>query len=135
MCYGITVNGEGQVVPDPNNQPLWAQEPDGGTALSIANLFRYGACFEDSIEPDPRVLAHFYNPQNGGSGIVQGGLQLSPSSPDWMLMRNPPAGTILGNSQMGANHFTWMDARNNFYYALTGADLNIAIVGAVQKKG
>jgi hypothetical protein len=126
MCYGIKLNQDGQVVADTDfgMQPTWGEDTGGGALLTIANLFRYGACFEDSIEPDPRSLAHFYNPQNGGSGIVQGNVQLGPNSPDWMLMRNPPAGTILGNAQVGANHFTWMDARNNFYYALTQRNID-----------
>jgi hypothetical protein len=88
-------------------QPPW--EASGGSKLTIAQMIRYGACYEDEEEPYARSLSHFYNPQSQGDGAP-----LGPNSLDWMLKRNP------GNSlKTGVNHFTYMDARDSFYSALT----------------
>ena len=112
-CFGVTRNTDGIVVADPNNQPPWGADA-GRTQLSIANLFRYGACYEDNVEPgDIRVLAHFYDPQNGGRGLSTLVGPLGPSSPDWVLRPGS------GNVATGANHYGWPDARAAFYDALT----------------
>jgi hypothetical protein len=88
-------------------QPNWTAA--GGTQLTIAEFIRYGACYEDEEEPFQRSISHFYNPQDQGAGAP-----LGPSSLDWMLKRNPGADT-----KSGTNHYTWMDARDSFYFALT----------------
>jgi hypothetical protein len=99
-------------------QPGWLVA--GGAKLTIAQMIRYGACYEDEEEPNIRSLAHFYNPQNGGAGLSETGLPLGPNSMEWMLKRDVSTG-ILGKA--GVNYYTWEDARNNFYYALTGRNL------------
>jgi hypothetical protein len=77
--------------------------------LTILQLIRFGSCYEDLAEVGAfRSLAHFYNPQDGGSGTAVG-----LSSPNWSLARNGL------NPLTGANHFTWPDARDAFYDALT----------------
>jgi hypothetical protein len=35
----------------------------GGTSMTIAQLFRYGACYEDEEHPFARTVSHFYNVQ------------------------------------------------------------------------
>ena len=87
-------------------QPNWLTV--GGPQLTIAQMIRYGACFEDEEEPFARSLSHFYNPQSSGSGAP-----LGPNSLDWMLKRDA------GTTKTGPNHFTYMDARDYFHYALT----------------
>ena len=91
-------------------QPAW--NANGGTRLTIAELIRYGACFEDEEEPAARSISHFYNPQNQGAGAT-----LGPSSLKWMLGRD----TSLTS---GPNHFSYSDARDAFFGALTGQDAN-----------
>ncbi len=96
-------------------QPDWGSAASSERRLTIAQLFRYGACFEDSEEPTARPLAHFYNPQDSGAGLTVLGLPAGPSSLDWMLKAAP------GNTTLtGVNHYNWQDARYNYYYALTG---------------
>lgn len=85
-----------------------------GSKLTIAQLFRYGACFEDSETPDKKPLALFYNPPDAGRGLSFGIVVRGPSSLDWTLTRNA---TPSGNT--GINHFTYMDARDFFYKAIT----------------
>ena len=85
-----------------------------GSKLTIAQLFRYGACFEDSETPDKKPLALFYNPPDAGRGLSFGLVVPGPSSLDWTLTRNA---TPSGNT--GINHFTYMDARDFFYKAIT----------------
>ena len=93
-------------------QPDW--NAPSGPKLTIAQLFRYGACFEDSETPGVRPFAHFYNPQDNGAGLMVGPIQPGPSSLQWMLQPNAqPSGNT------GVNHFTWMDAREYFYRAMT----------------
>ncbi len=76
-------------------QPNWV-----GGSLTIAQMIRYGACYEDEEEPYQRSISHFYNPQDQGAGSP-----LGPNSLDWMLKRNPGS-----NLKSGDNHYTWMDA-------------------------
>ena len=113
MCFGVVRGSNGAMVANtaPGVQPPWRQDARGSTNLSIANLIRYGACYEDNEGPllgiDQRPVAHFYDPQQSGRGIVG-----DPSSPDWML-----AG--MSTTLSGVNHFGWVDARVAFYKALT----------------
>jgi hypothetical protein len=89
-------------------QPNWISGE--GSQLTIAQLIRYGACYEDEEEPFARSISHFYNPQQGGAAAP-----LGPNSLDWMLKRG------VGTAKSGVNHFTYMDAREAFYKALTHA--------------
>jgi hypothetical protein len=87
---------------NPEPQPLAA-------GLTILQLIRFGSCYEDLAEVGAfRSLAHFYNPQDGGSGAAGG-----TSSPNWSLTRSNL------NPLTGANHFTWPDARDSFFNTLT----------------
>lgn len=85
MCFGVVRGSDGAMVPNTalGVQPPWNTD-SGRTVLSIANLIRYGACYEDDegalLVVNQRSIAHFRDPQQGGSGIATG-----PSSPDWML--------------------------------------------------
>lgn len=100
---------------DPSiSQPNW--NAAGGAKLTVSQLFRYGACFEDTESPGKRPLAHFYNPQDNGAGLTIGVIQPGPSSLQWMLQRN-----AMPNGNTGDNHFTWMDAREYFHRALTSS--------------
>ena len=82
-------------------QPDWSTAHSAG--LTIAQLIRYGSCYEDEEVPDAKPVAHFYNPQNVGAGVDLG---IGPSSLRWSLQ--PGAGT----SKSGQNPYTWPDARN-----------------------
>ena len=82
----------------------------GYALLTIAQLIRYGACYEDEDVPNERPVSHFYNPQDQGAGV---NLSYGPSSLHWMLSRP------LNITHTGRNHYTWMDAREYFYTALT----------------
>ena len=93
-------------------QPNWSATASP-TQLTIAQLFRYGACFEDSETPNARSVTHFYNPQDQGAPSNVAGVSRGPNSLDWML--KPGVGSTL----TGQNHFGWADARNAFYAALT----------------
>lgn len=106
--YGDPNYPTGQKVGEDVLQPF----PPGATTLpklTLAQMIRYGACYEDEEEPNARSVTHFYNPQDGGSGTVLGA-----SSMRWMLDRN--AGPTF---KSGVNHYTWPDARDAFYNALT----------------
>lgn len=106
----------GRIQEPGTSQPGWVANPTlaNPSKLTIAELFRYGACYEDSEEPNVRPYAHFYNPQDLGRALTVGVFQPGPSSIDWMLRRNP---LVIGNT--GPNHYTYMDARDAFYNALT----------------
>jgi len=116
-CYGserpepFKVTTTDAVPQQANNgtQPPWSNIGGEPTQLTLAQMIRYGACYEDEEEPYARSVSHFYNPQDQGAGAT-----LGPSSLDWMLKRNPGS-----NLKTGDNHFTWMDARDYFYFALT----------------
>jgi hypothetical protein len=87
--------------------------------LTLAQLIRYGACYEDNVENGAfRVFAHFYNPQAGGVGLsVPGSGTAQPASPEWSLTgAGATSGIILAT---GPNHFSYADARASFYRALT----------------
>jgi hypothetical protein len=110
-CFGVSRDASGAMVANPNTQPPWNTD-SGRTVLSIANLIRYGACYEDNegvlLLTNQRPIAHFYDPQRNGAAIKSN----EPSSPDWMLLG--ATGTVAGS-----NHFGWADARAAFYDALT----------------
>jgi hypothetical protein len=95
------------------NQPTWIAA--GETKLTIAELIRYGACYEDEEHPYAKSVSHFYNPQSGGEGAsipILGAL--GPNSMEWMLKRNAGPAALTG-----PNHFSYLDARDYFYRALT----------------
>jgi hypothetical protein len=102
-CFGETRDASGNVT-NPGVQPVARDQ------YQIAQLFRYGSCFEDNegVLVGLRPLAHFYDPQHNGRGITG-----DPNSVNWMLTR-----TGFSNAT-GENHFTYMDAREAFYKALT----------------
>jgi hypothetical protein len=102
-------------------QPNWDGSGAGGESLTIAQMIRYGACYEDAEEPFIRPRSHFYNPQNAGEGLSVIGIGAGPSSLDWMLK---PGANIGGN----VNHFSWQDARQAFYKALTNTAPDIYTV-------
>ncbi len=79
----------------------------------ILQLFRHGACYEDDIENGVRVFSHFYDPKNGGIGLSPPALPQQPPSYTWAL-----SGTG-ATAQTGVNHFSYQDARNSFYKAVT----------------
>jgi hypothetical protein len=85
-----------------------------GTSKTIRLLIRDGARFEDALIP-PRSLHHFFNPLNG-SGLDWGLTQGKPS-PDWAL---EDKGQIDGT--LGKQEFSYRDAREYFFRALTGKD-------------
>mgnify|MGYP001241448177 FL=1 len=75
-----------QISGEEGKQPNWTLV---GAPLTIAQMIRYGACYEDESEPNKRSLAHFYNPQDGGAALTVAGIvPAGPSSLHWMLQRN-----------------------------------------------
>jgi hypothetical protein len=113
FCFGETVNPDGSVTQDPAvAQPRWGAGVAGRHEMTIAELFRYGACHEDhaTLASGYRVFAHFYDPQNSGRGLesVDG-----PASISWTLQRGR------GNATTQSNHYTYQDTRDYFYQALT----------------
>jgi hypothetical protein len=88
------------------------------TNLSITNLIRCGAQFEDV--PDARSLNHFYDPINNGPLKVRIPPLIGPlvtpgmTSPDWALQDNQ-------NNIDSAQLFSYKQARDYFYQALTTA--------------
>jgi hypothetical protein len=122
LCFGVSRDATGAMAANPNTQPPWNTD-SGRTVLSIANLIRYGACYEDNegalLLTNQRPIAHFYDPQRSGAAIRSG----EPSSPDWMLLG--ATGTVAGS-----NHFGWADARGAFYRALTYRDPSAGVSAA-----
>jgi hypothetical protein len=96
--------------------------PDGKEPLTILKLFRFGARFEDS---GSRAINHFFNPLdwqpltvvNPFTGEIIGFLG-NDNSPAWALedLRD-----ISGNDA-GEQKFSYKDARQYFYDALTKPD-------------
>jgi hypothetical protein len=87
-------------------QPDWA-----GRRFTIAQLIRYGACFEDSESPFSKPLSHFYSVQQSGAGLTTPAG--TPNSLVWSLRRGE------GNGFTGSNHYTWQDARDSLHQAIT----------------
>jgi hypothetical protein len=112
FCFGETVNADGSVTDPAVAQPRWNGGVAGRHEMTIAELFRYGACHEDhaTLASGYRVFAHFYDPQNSGRGLesVDG-----PASISWTLQRGR------GNATTQSNHYTYQDTRDYFYQALT----------------
>jgi hypothetical protein len=108
-------------------RPQW--KPGGETLLTIAELVRYGACYEDEEHPYAKSASHFYNPQNAGAGIgTVGGIDLvGSSSMHWMLRRGA------GTTTTGTNHFGYLDARSYFYEALTDTSISSSGLPAEQR--
>ena len=95
----------------------------GYSLLTIAQLIRYGACYDGEEEPNIRSISHFYDPQNQGAGATFG-----PSSLKWMLGHDP---IVTGNT--GTNHLTCFDARDAFFQGLTIPDpLDRALPGVAK---
>lgn len=92
-----------------------SSEFTGGCAhsvkLSILNLVGCGAQFEDV--PGTRSLNHFFDPINNRP-LTVGGSRLGLTSPDWALKDNNDESSQL---------FSYKDARNYFYIALTTTGL------------
>ena len=89
------------------------QFPDSdGNLKSIINLIRQGANFEDT---DSRALNHFFNPLNNQPLTMLGFSIFNATSPDWAV---EDKGDITSNIG-GAQNFSYKDARQSFYNALT----------------
>lgn len=89
------------------------QFPDSdGIPRSIINLIRQGANFEDK---DSRALNHFFNPLTNQPLTIFGFSILNATSPDWALEDKGDIANNIG----GAQDFSYKDARQSFYKALT----------------
>ena len=93
----------GQLFPNAKNAPS-----------DIKGLFRDGANFEDTLGIG-RSRNHFYNPLNGAP-LTLGILPVGSPSPDWAL---EDRGEITGILGFGKQEFSYRDARQYFYDALT----------------
>lgn len=85
-----------------------------GNPRTVVQLFREGANFEDTLGIG-RPRNHFYNPLNGAP-LSLGILPLGSPSPDWAL---EDRGEITGILGFGKQEFSYRDARQYFYDALT----------------
>jgi len=83
-----------------------------GVESSITQLFRTGARFEDSF---PRPRHHFYDPFNNRPLTILG-IEVGRTSPDWALEDGGQISGILG---IGAQDFSFVDARGYLFKALT----------------
>jgi hypothetical protein len=106
----------------PEDQNGNRQIPADFNKLTLDQLVRYGACYEDNEAVGAyRSLGHFYNPQSAGIGLSG-----QPNSPDWALSgAGASSGGVVAT---GPNHFSYADARTAFYRAVTlpaKADRNI----------
>lgn len=84
-----------------------------GSRVDIIELLRNGANFEDTLSAG-RASNHFYNPLNGAPLTL--GIKLGSPSPDWALEDN---GEITGILGFGKQKFSYRDARQYFFDALT----------------
>jgi len=81
-----------------------------GEKKSILELIRDGARFEDTlIRIPPRPLNHFFDPVNNRP-LTVAGISVGEKSPDWALE---------DNGSIGNQGFSYLDAQNYFYQALT----------------
>ena len=85
-----------------------------GSKVDIIELLRNGANFEDTLGIG-RPRNHFYNPLNGAP-LTLGILPVGSPSPDWAL---EDRGEITGILGFGKQEFSYRDARQYFYDALT----------------
>ena len=85
-----------------------------GNPRTVVQLFREGANFEDTLSAG-RPSNHFYNPLNGAP-LTLGILPLGLPSPNWAL---EDQGEITGILGFGKQEFSYRDARQYFYDALT----------------
>ena len=85
-----------------------------GIPRNILNLIKDGANFEDTLSAG-RPSNHFYNPLNGAP-LTLGILPLGLPSPNWAL---EDQGEITGILGFGKQEFSYRDARQYFYDALT----------------
>src|SRR6266851_9394821 len=88
-----------------------------GLEKTIENLFQDGAEFEDNF---PRPRHHFYDPINNRPLTIFG-IQVGRTSPDWAL---EDGGQITGILGIGAQEFSFADARNYLLKALTSPSEN-----------
>lgn len=100
-----------------------------GNDRTIVELIGDGARFEDNLSlTNLRPLNHFFNPLNGAP-LTFFGKTLGETSPDWAL---EDRGTITGSLGFGKQEFSYRDAREFFYQALTGRDSTGTIVAATR---
>ena len=86
-----------------------------GDPQTILELLQFGATFEDS---GVRALNHFYDPMSSQPLTVPGIPLFNHTSPDWAL---EDFGEIDGTLGVGAQTFSYRDARKYFYSALTAS--------------
>lgn len=77
---------------------------------TIVELIKNGARFEDTLSLT-RPINHFYNPLNGSGLYAWSGLIKGVPSPNWALE---------DKDSVEDQHYSYKDARNYFYSALTG---------------
>lgn len=108
----FAINDERQMFPyTPSTSPIL---DDQGNAVkpTILGIFMHGAFNEDVGK---RAANHFFNPLNDGPLTIAGISLFNTTSPNWIL---EDKGEISGNVA-GAQEFSYKDAREYFYLALT----------------
>jgi len=86
-----------------------------GDSKDIRGLLQFGATFEDS---GARALNHFYDPLSNRPLTVFGVSLANYASPDWAL---EDVQEINGTFGVGAQEFSYRDARRYFHQALTSS--------------
>ena len=84
----------------------------GGLSKTIIQLVQDGANFEDK---DSRALNHFFNPLTNQPLTIFSFSIFNATSPDWALEDKGDIANNIG----GAQEFSYKDARQSFYKALT----------------
>lgn len=82
-------------------------------------LLSEGAKFEDTLDFGTRALNHFFNPVTGKPLTIFNLPLPNRTSPDWAL---EDGGQIDGTFALGGQDYSYRDAREYFYKALTAAD-------------
>lgn len=82
-------------------------------------LLSDGAKFEDTFDFGTRALNHFFNPVTGKPLTIFNLALPNSTSPDWAL---EDGGQIDGTFGLGGQDYSYRDAREYFYKALTAAD-------------
>ncbi len=101
--FGLKSLAEKQKFPNSNN-----------IEQTIRELFRTGANFEDTLSAD-RPRNHFYDPLSS-EPLTISGKAVGSTSPDWAL---EDKGQITGTLGFGKQEFSYRDAREYFFNALT----------------